>query len=337
MKSPLHPIMATCVAFAASFQLAPAALVFSAGYSGITQYTHAGGDNIVSFDRGADGALYYMTSNGLLGGVYRHDGISSSTLLAGSGTLFPGASVTAGGNYVYFNTSDFSNNQNIHRHEVGGSGSSIISTTSNYSLLVSSGGDLFIAGSGSSSNNHIYYTGLDASGNLISDPAIDLGGTGTGYSGALAFDAAGNLFYAAGFGDLSIYRWSAAEVAAAIADPLAAPLSISGALWLDYSGDYGLVSGGTSMVFDANGNLVVTLTDYFNPSYLVELAVDENGDFAGLTEILESSERLGEVRFIDGQLWLADENQIIAIVPEPGSVLLSVVGLALAFGIRRRA
>ena len=66
----------------------------------------------------------------------------------------------------------------------------------------------------------------------LGDAATGLGG-GFGGSGPLAFDLAGNLYYAPGYADTSIYKFAASEVADAIAQN-GNPLKVTGHRWLDY-------------------------------------------------------------------------------------------------------
>ena len=66
----------------------------------------------------------------------------------------------------------------------------------------------------------LYYNTLDATG-AFAGTLTKFGDIGAS-SGPMAFDAAGNLFYAPGYvasGTTNIYRWDAATVAAALADP----------------------------------------------------------------------------------------------------------------------
>lgn len=296
---------------------------------------------IVSFDWDSTGAVYYQTSTSAFtfGGLYRWNGATQTTAVGPIETDYSGASVVAIGNYVYFNTSDFST-QNISKYgPLGGSPSSaLISTAPNSGLYRRGAGEIFITGAPGFGTNEIYYASLSASGDFLSTP-ISLGLT-SGGSGPIAFDAAGNMYYAPGFGDLSIYRYTAADVAAAIADPTNSPLPTAGSrLWYNYSGDFALVSGGTGMAFDGDGNLLLTLTDFSNPSYLVRFDVDISGNHAGNTALLSSTDRLGDVRFYDGSIFVANGNTILQVIPEPGTWLLLALGCTgiVVVWSRRRA
>jgi hypothetical protein len=302
--------------------------VVDPAYSATVYLTHANSDAVTSYDWTANGDAYYSTgtSSYTFGGLNRFNGTTISNVVPAS-SEFNGASVVAIGNNIYYNTSD-SENQYIHKYgPVGGSpAASLISTTANYSLHTFSG-SLFITGSTGFGPNHIYNSAIDGSGNLVSNPARDLGETG-GASGPLAFDSAGNLYYAPGYGDSTIYRFTSAEVADALAGVPGSSLSATGHDWLDYTALY--AGGASSMLVDANGVLIVSFTDFVAGSSLATFNVDGSGAYGGSTAlILESDDRLGEIRLHDGALYVADGNSIYQVIPEPSSLLLSAFGLAL--------
>ncbi len=313
-----------------------AAPTFNPGFAGNTYYTHTTSDNIISYDWDASDNLYYMTSAGFPDtNVWLENG-NNPTNIYSEPNNFAGASVISIGDYIYFNDSTQANVQNIHNYDTtsASASASVISTTSNWGLF-ESGGDLFIAGA-TASTNQVFHSELDSNGDLVSNPATDLGTT-FGSSGPLAFDAVGNMYYAPGFSDRSIYKWTAAQVNAAIADPTLNPLPTTGVLWYDYSADYANLNGGTGMIIDADGDLVLSITDFLFPSVLVEFDVDSSGNFAGLTEILSTSGRLGDARSYDGGLYVSEGNTIIEVVPEPGTASLLVAGLIFAIARRNRS
>ncbi|GAA5125076.1 hypothetical protein JIN84_13575 [Luteolibacter yonseiensis] len=322
-----HPSNTGIISLAISLVIASsaaAALSFSPGYSATSYHVHGNGDGIISYDWGSDGALYYATADSsfLSSGVYRHDGTSTTTIQNASGN-FAGGSVVAIGSSVYFNDSTFSNTQNIYRYSIG-AGTTTTAALTNYSL--------------GSYDGHLYSTGGDFSGTRLTyyvdgltGGTIDLGGV-AGASGPLTFDAAGNLYYAPGYGDLAIYRWDAAEVTAAISGNGSPSLSASGHLWIDYSTAFATAGGATSMLTDAEGNLLVTLTNFTDPSALVKFSADGSGNYE---TILTSLDRLGELRAHDGQLYLSSGNSVMAIIPEPSTLLLGMFAWG-GFFIRRR-
>ncbi len=135
-------------------------------------------------------------------------------------------------------------------------------------LAVRNPGEFFAAGTeedwGPAS---LYYGTLDASG-LIETPLIKIADIGES-PGPMAFDPAGNLYYVHGWaasGEALIYRWDAAAVAAALADPENDALTTTGHEWGILPAPY---DGATGMITDAAGNLYITATSWLAPSQLL--------------------------------------------------------------------
>lgn len=319
-------------------QIACADPIVSPGFGLEVYYSHTTNDAIISFDRDSSSNLYYMTAAGFPDtSVWKYSGGAPAAIYTNANT-FAGASVLTIGDYVYFNDSNLSGTQFIHGYGPTSGTPSVtqFSTTPNSSLHAHEG-RLFIAGAPGFGINQIYYSNLAPNGDLANDPAISLGVT-AGSSGPLLFDGDGNLYYAPGFSDLSIYKWTAAEVDAAIANPLGNPLSAAGHQWLNYAGLYGTASGATSMLLDADGDLLVTLSNFVDPSVLVEFGVTPAGAFDGTnTTILSDTGRLGELRNFDGDILVSAGNDIYKVVPEPSSLLLALAGAGLVWSRRRRS
>lgn len=324
MKFSIHTFAVAIAASLLSVSSASAALTFGVGYGGTTYHTASGGDGIISFDWGSDNALYYMTSTPSFtaGGVHRYDGANTTTIMAGSSTLFAGANVVSIGGSIYFNDSTFSNVQRVHEYTIS-SGTTTTATLTNYTLGTN-GGDLFITGGDFSETRLTWHP------DGLSGATIDLGGV-AGASGPLTFDDSGNLYYAPGFGDLKIYSWSASEVAAAMAG--GTPLSATGNVWVDYTSSFSTAGGATSMTADEFGNVIVTLTSFTDPSALVRFSADGSGSYE---TIATSTDRLGEVRLHDGKIYLAEGSSIVEIIPEPSSFLLSLMACGAFMMMRRR-
>jgi len=346
-------LAATLVAFTLGLVSAPlhAQVVTSSGFTATSVYTDPGANDIVSFDYDASNNLYYQTTvvsdfSYSFGGFYKVPFGSSSptTLTAASPSTFGGASVVSLGNYVYFNDG----NGNIyHYNTAGGSSPSVISTTTNFGLFKGLDNSLYLTGAVGFGPNHIFHSALNGSGNLVTDPATDLG-TQSGSSGPISFDASGNLYYAPGFGDLSIYKWTAAQVDAALLNPSTSPLvtnstgaSGNAQKWLDYSLIYGSFSGGTSLLIDGN-RLLLTLTDFGVASDLAYFDIDPStGNYVlnstGVA-LQDLSSPLGELRLNNGNLFLSDNTQIYQIqgVPEPSTIFLLVLGVTALLGFHLR-
>jgi hypothetical protein len=296
-----------------------------------TSVFHAHSDStasVVSFDWDASDNIIYQTSTSsfTFGGLYHFNGITQTLLVAGS-SAFAGASVRRVDDFVYYNTSDFFDQNILKYGPLSGSPSNtLISTSPNWGLHTRGSGELFITGAPGFGTNQIYYVSLDVNGDFVSSP-LSLGVT-AGASGPIAFDASGNLYYVPGFSDKKIYKWSAAEVAAAIADPSTDPLpSAASRIWHDYGADFLTFSGGTGLTFDQDGNLVLSLTNFSDPSELVRFDVNGSGDYAGYSSILSTTGRLSDVRSYNGSLYVAVDNTIVQVIPEPSTVLLLLLGL----------
>lgn len=332
-KSYGYTLLLSAILAQASF----GAITYSNGFSSVAAYTHTNSDSVVSFDWSGTGQLFYMTSSGYPDiNVWRDNGGSPQAVYS-EPSNYAGASVTAIGNYIYFNDSTGGGTQNIWKFGPtnGSPATSLISTAAN-STIAGHNGDMFITGDGNGNfvNEH-FYTALDGNGDLTGS-IVNLG-ENFGSSGPIVFDALGDMYYAPGFGDKSIYKWTAAQVADAVAGTSTLPTS--GVLWYDYSADFADQSGATGMAMDADGNLVVSITDFVNDSVLVQFGVDGIGDFdGGLTLMLSSNTRLGDVRNYNGDVYVSADNAVLQIIPEPGSTGLIfglLAGLSV-MAIRRR-
>ncbi|MEM1083192.1 MAG: PEP-CTERM sorting domain-containing protein [Verrucomicrobiota bacterium] len=308
--------------FVATLATAPGALTFNPGYGGSAFYTHTNSDSVISYDWGSDGKLYYMTSAGFPDvAVWQRDGASINSIYSNSNN-FVGASVVALNSSIYFNDSDTSNNQFIRRYDIG-AGTVATSALTNFALGTD-GTNLLSTGSAAGGGTDILSY---ANGDLLT-ASINLG-TVNGFSGPIAFDSSGNLFYAPGFGDASIYRWSAAEVSTALAG--GQQLTATGNLWYDYSSDFA-GAGATSLLVNDVGEVYLTITDFVNPSNFVRF----DSDALGFDVVASSTGRLGEIRIREGELFVSDGNQIFNVVPEPSAMLLSLISVGAVLLRRRR-
>jgi hypothetical protein len=314
--------------------------ILDPGYSFGTYHSHSVATSAVtSFDWDASDAVYYQTATSAFafGGLFRWNGVTQTTAVVGNSD-FSGAGVVRIGDNLYFNSEDFTSQKVFKYGPLSGSPNATnISTGPSYDLFGRNPGEIFITGSIGFGTNQIFYTTLDGSGNFTGAP-VSLGLT-IGSSGPIAFDLSGNMYYAPGFGNRSIYKYTAADVAAAITDPITNPLPAAASrLWRDYSVDFAAVSGGTGMAFDEAGDLLLTLTDFDvgDPSFLVRFDVDAFGAYEGFDAILSSTNRLGDVRFKDGSIYIANADTILQVVPEPGTIGLVLMGCSALALLRRR-
>jgi hypothetical protein len=207
------------------------------------------------------------------------------------------------------------------------------------------GSDLWAAGtpdllSGGMYDNQIFYSSLDfddddhhnhccidySNGN---PPIISIGDVDAGGSGPLVFDSHGNLYYAQGFNgqifpdfqpiDSFIYRFSAAEVADAIDDPVKDRLKITGSnewetiIAMDGTDTFGLVLGVSSMVFVEDIGLVLSATFGIGPSQLRLYTINPDDSSGGYTVLATSSGRMSEIRYRFGKIYFNDPDGIYCI------------------------
>jgi hypothetical protein len=323
------------LALGLSLSLLPleAAPDFSGGrYGGSLFYSHTTSDTIVSYDWGADGNLYYqtVTPSYTFGGLHRFDGAVTSAVVAAS-SGYAGASVVAVGGNVFYNTGDFPTAIFRYGPLSGTPGSNQAAVYDNY-LLATDGANLFVSGAPTWGTTDLTLFPVDSAG-VLGTPVVL--GSFSGASGPMTFDGAGNLYYIAGSGDMTVYRWSASELAAAA---LGTPLGTADHAWADLSALSVDFDGGTSMLIGEDGNLWLTLSRYASPSALFSLGIDGSGDYAGLEELAGSDTLLGELREYNGRYFISSGSGLyeITAVPEPGAaVLLTAMG-AMVFLRRRR-
>ncbi|VGO20348.1 PEP-CTERM sorting domain-containing protein [Pontiella sulfatireligans] len=310
-----------------SCQLATASIISGAA---VAYYSNPfAGKNISSYDWDGAGNLYWMEGDNNWAAetkVYKYNG-SLSTIYSAS--AFAGTWVAHNDNHIYFdNGSEYA----FYKYDVAGGGapSQVFQQNNAWGYTFHNGG-LYISGADGSWNNQLYYSALDASGNLAG-PLVTLGQMGSP-SGPITFDANGNLFYSAGYTDGKIYKYDAAEIAGAIAGTQLGDAALHE--FIDFN-SYGL-DGATGMDFDDDGNLVASLTAFGSNSKLVEFDIDVSGAYLGTSSVLaESDGRMTTVRNYNGDIYVSDPDGIYQAVPEPGTVALMGVGFGCMAAFRKR-
>ena len=325
MKSAASFLMGLCL-------MAHAVRVFAAfnassGYQAETDYANPHADaTVVSFDWDANTNLYYSTGkpNWDLGfAVYRYDGATLSNIYTDT-AAFAGSRVTAIGGHIYFNDGGSYERWTYDYFKYDPAQSAAPTnmgiTSDLWGLETRHGGDVWAAGGYSAA---IHYSVVDAQGNWTSNPLIQLGAIGNA-SGPLAFDADGNLFYTEGYntGGPTVYRWSAAEVSAALADPAGAPLSPTNHAWATL----GAGDGATGMLVDDDGHPVITATSFTDPSELHRL-LTLNGACIGYEVLARSDERLTTARRRDGVIYASSANGIFTVTPNQTLRLIGQSGI----------
>lgn len=321
-----------------SGRISNAAVVGQNGFSVIATFSPGISDDLGSFDWAGDGKLYYAAGNFDYPTprleIASWDG--SNTVSIHSVNKWPGGGViaysSATGDYVYFYEDDPSTfSQNLFRWAISSGHKTELISSANLSGLHVHQDTLYMTavGSGGFGTNAIYHSPIAADGSV--GPLIFLGDVGIA-SGPVAFDTSGNLYLADGL-DTTVYKYTAAELAAAIADPLTQPLADAVAhVWANYSeltlsDGVTTPAGGTGMVFNLDGDLMLSATRFGALSALVRFEVTDDGANSGHFIVAEGTERFGSVRLHRGQIYFNDTTSVFWIVPEPTSVGLMLSGL----------
>jgi hypothetical protein len=149
----------------------------------------------------------------------------------------------------------------------------------------------------------------------------------------LTFDSRGNLYYAQGWNgvvfptpdvdDSLIYRFTAAEVADAIDDPVGHRLEITDPnendphVWdtidVTWPNDPNSPVGVSSMVFVEDIGLVLTATALHGHSQLRLYTVNKDGSSGDYMVLAESDGRMTEIRYRFGKIYFNDPHGIYYI------------------------
>lgn len=267
------------------------------------------GKNITGFNWSSGGDLYWMEGDANWAQdmkVHKYDGSTLSTVYTAA--AYSGFWVLSQGDNIFF---DNGSETALYKYDsVAGGTPTQVHQQNNAWGYTLHGGGVFVSGSDVNWDAHLYYFAIDGNGNQ-SGSLVDLGLMGSP-SGPMAFDANGNLYYAAGYSTGKIYKYSAAEVAAAIAGtPLTNP---AGHEFIDFN-SFGY-PGATGMEFDSKGHLVVTLTSFSSPSTLVTFYTDNSGNYLGQAEIVaQSTTSMSSVRIKTGDIYFNDNDGIYRLVP----------------------
>ena len=292
--------------------MATAATVESLTGYGVAAYQAVpSGESLVSFDWDSSGALYYMTGDpnwGLKLNVYRNVN-GTETAVYQSASVFPGSRVTAVGPFVYFNDGgDYGRfTFNYYAYDVVHGGAPVVSYNSAVQPLslwgidTRNGSQFFASGAVGFGESSLYYMPAPANGLLTG--LTSLGEIGQS-SGPAAFDAQGNLFYAHGYvfsGQAKIFRWTAAELAAAMANPSLAPLNPVNHEWAAVPATFTGVDG---MVVDTAGNVYVTANAFGQPGELLLYRPAAAGLSPEPTTLARYADRMETLRLRDGKLYM---------------------------------
>lgn len=343
----LFPVRSVLFLAAVLFAVSGAAQPITSltGYTFAPYDTAPAGESLVSFDFDPSGDLYTMTGDpgwalGLT--VYRGVGVGR-TMLFDSAAAFPGSRVTVVGPWLYFNDGGDYARWDFNYYVLPLSGGSPVlayttvgGTPSLWGADTRDGTQFFASGATNYGPSEIFFTPLSGTGAL--DALVSIGQPGDA-SGPLAFDAAGDLFYAPGYvysGQPNVFRWTAAEVAAALADPAGAPLSPGGHVWGEIPAPF---TGASGMVVDTAGSVYVTANVWGAPGELLVFRADADGASQPPAALGRHAQRLGTLRLRGGRVYVNCAEGVYSI-PEALTVRAdgplersAVVGESVSFSV----
>ncbi len=329
----LFVLAAVVYFFGVSSVLAEPTFTPPAGYTSSVYYTHS--DKIQSFDIDASGNLYLFKDNQY---ITKYSGGGETTLYNYGSSIY-GSFLTVKGGTVYFGESSGGVVKSMPTS--GGSATDLFTLSGNYDMAFNNSGQAFLSANpgGMSSENKIYHW---------NGTTTDLIGDMGGYSGPLAFDSNGDLFYGfPNYGAGEVVYFTSTQIAGALAnnDPDTAELGSSD--WTSYESGLDACSG---FVFDDDA----TTQDLFSSSW-------QNS----VTRVygLNSSDAFGTgdspsfIRFVPGPGdfepyagagggslyilttdWTAGNSIIYELqpIPEPATSFLLASGLMGVFAISRK-
>ena len=313
----------------------------------VNETAQTAGLSLVSFDWDANGDLYTLAgSYAPVQTVYKHTGSTTAELATEYG--YPGSMLKTFGDYVYFNDggsgSRYTADYYRYGTQNGGLPTKVVNsaTTGTNWWSFDSNGTYAVGFGGDFNNQHltILPMAFDATAATQIDDATGM----LGNAGPVLFDNEGNLFVGNST-SLQIFRFSAAEVATAIADPGSAALVFDEThTWVANWSTLGAVSGTSGMTIDTDGNLLVSCTSWTAPSELVKFEMGSDGSFLNATTIAQSEGRMDTVRVYGGMIYLSENNGAndsaiysLSSVPEPSTMALLACGvLAIAGYLGRR-
>ena len=321
--------------FAASTALFAQSLTVSApGYSGAKLFDASPGFTIGGLAASPAGDLFYIESDSAFTApsqLYRRmagDGYATATPLFSFGASIFGSFVRWESGTVFFGE----NSTGVIRALLPNLTIDLLGTVGGNYDAAFSGGVLHLShnAGGFTPLNKVSRFNLlpDGGGGLMLDAADLIVDTPSDYSGALVFDAGGNLFYGGSgdYGQPHLHRFSAAEVAAAAGAGLAQTLDLPHQYLANGANAY-LAYDGAGKIWQSNFGTLSRIGTALPGS----VAIGSSPDFG-----------IGHLDVADGTLFVAVTNSaytqssVYAVVPEPGTAGLLALGFAALTGRVRR-
>ncbi|MFA7691505.1 MAG: hypothetical protein GX117_12630 [Candidatus Hydrogenedentes bacterium] len=266
---------------------------------------------LISFDWDHTGALHYTVGDGAWGTkleVYRVAEGEAPFRVFDSQDIWAGSVMSCIDGYVYFNDGGdaLRADANYYYYPIEAPqsvaplleapyGASLWGATARHS------GEFFASGSAVTwGPAALFYSTVNASGQLETLPPLQFGDLDDS-PGPMVFDTEGNLYYAPGYSygeSAFLFRWSVAELEAALADPMLEGLEGDGHGFAAIPQPY---AGATGLAVDLDANLYVTATAWDAPSQLLLFPKGQSSPLV----LAEYEGRLEAVRFKDNAIYFS--------------------------------
>ncbi|MEO8350402.1 MAG: hypothetical protein ABI680_01645 [Chthoniobacteraceae bacterium] len=338
MLLPAAAALATCFLAPSSAQTIT---ITAPDYSATPLFSTARGFSITGLAADENGDVYYLQSDGSFATstvLYKRTAASGYAEPAGPlfdlGSAVFGSFVKIGGGRIVLGEN--STNQ-LFALNLDGSGADLLGTVAgNYdaaftmseSLLVSHNGAAFPSAANVVSNFTLLPDGGGGQELSAEDIVLD---TVSDYSGSIALDADGSLYYGAtafnGIADL--YRYSASEVASA-----------TGPVALTLDGSHRVLANGVNGYLAINGTAQLWHTDFSSLNVIdtgtataTQVATSDRASFS--ISHLDTTNGMLVTNVTDFSDFSNPRSSVYAVVPEPATGALHLVA-GLSFACRRR-
>lgn len=322
------PVSITAVFFAATAALFAQTLTVTApGYAGTKLFDVSPGFTIGGLAASPGGDVYYIESDSAFTApsrLYRRspgDGYVTATPLFTFGASIFGSFVRWENGTIFFGE----NSGGVIRALKPNLTIDVLGTVAGNYDAAFSGGTLYVSHNpgGFTPLNKVSRFNLlpDGGGGLMLDAADLIVDTPSDYSGPLVFDAAGNLFYGGSgtFAQPHMHRFSASEVVAAAGAGPTQTLDVAHQ-YLANGGNAYLAHDGAGTIWQSNFGTL----NRINTTVPGSVVIANSADFG-----------IGHLDFANGTLFAAvtnaayNQSSVYAVVPEPGSAGLFLLGCAV--------
>ncbi|MCE5321760.1 PEP-CTERM sorting domain-containing protein [bacterium] len=273
----------------------------------------------------------YVINDGCSIREVKRDGTAGQTFYSYETAVY-GSFVRVNNGTLYFSDSSTESSRIMSMSLSGGSATTLTTLSGNYDMDFA-GNDAFVV-----AGNSIYKLGTDGS--------LDTIATADGYSGPLAFDGEGNLYYAPGHvaSDYSslpteVLKWTSSQVASAVGAGVLGEADAEAVAQIDGAYGFAFDSGGNLLITDNSSTPAVNILEDGTVSTIAEFSAD-NTYYPYLTFVRSRSE--GQIA-VGCSYYDSTWNSHTLIcelqaVPEPSSMiaLFSMLGFAASSRLLRR-